>query len=179
MYKKKIIVDNISPNSIDRAIKELENEKKIINQKFNLFIEKLSKLGVDIAKVKLTTLDNYGTLSWLKDSIYSFYDATENKGVIKVGNNLGMFIEFGTGIKGATSPHPENIFGWVYDINSHGDKGWWYPTTENDPNPVKTTDEYGQVRAWTKGMPSRPFMYQTGIELRSRIDEVAQEVFSK
>lgn len=31
---------------------------------------------------------------------------------------------------------------------------------------------------WTKGMPSRPFMYQTGMDLRARIESVAREVFT-
>jgi len=37
------------------------------------------------------------------------------------------YIEFGTGIVGESSPHPDAMAnGWDYDVNNHGTKGWWY-----------------------------------------------------
>lgn len=37
------------------------------------------------------------------------------------------YLEFGTGIVGASKPHPEaSKNGWRYDINKHGDKGWTF-----------------------------------------------------
>ena len=76
-----------------------------------------------------------------------------------------FYVEFGTGIVGANSPHPDtSIANWKYDINQHGDMGWYY---------FKDGDWH-----WTKGMPSRPFMYQTSMDLRARIESVAREVFA-
>lgn len=72
-----------------------------------------------------------------------------------------MFVEYGTGIVGETSVAHPKPNGWIYDINEYGDKGWWYPTTESDPNPYKWRNEFGSLYAWTAGMPSRPFMYDT------------------
>lgn len=85
-------------------------------------------------------------------------DNIGGKGIrITVDSEYAMYIEFGTGIVGAENPHPHP---WIYDVNAHGEKGWFYPTTENDPNPYKHFFN-GVLYAWTKGQKSRPFMYQT------------------
>ena len=69
------------------------------------------------------------------------------------------------GNKGAASPHP--TLPWAYDTNGHGEDGWYYYDTEQ-----------GRVR-FTKGMPSRPFLYETAKELEQRAVEIAREVFSR
>jgi len=72
-----------------------------------------------------------------------------------------MFVEYGTGMVGSRAGHPDaSGSGWIYDVNSHGESGWWYPTTANDKNPTKKETDDGFI-AWTKGMRSRPFMYET------------------
>jgi len=77
---------------------------------------------------------------------------------ITVGHEYAMYIEYGTGMVGAESPHPKPNT-WVYDVNKHGIKGWFYPTTEEDPNPFKHYYQ-GQLYAWTQGQESKPFMYK-------------------
>ena len=78
---------------------------------------------------------------------------------ITVASEYAVYIEYGTGIVGASNPHPHP---WAYDINEHGDEGWWYPTTESDPNPKKRYNKQtGEIWAWTKGQASKPFMYMT------------------
>lgn len=80
---------------------------------------------------------------------------------ISIGSDYAIFVEYGTGIVGSQNPHPKlDTIGWIYDVNQHGEKGWYYPTIESDPNPYKIMIN-GQLYAWTKGMPSRPFMYET------------------
>ncbi|MGN1108684.1 MAG: hypothetical protein ACI4RK_04810 [Oscillospiraceae bacterium] len=64
-----------------------------------------------------------------------------------------------------------------YDINQHGELGWWYPTDSADPNPYKYTAKNGTTYAWTRGMPSRPFMYETAQMLRASVVPVARSVF--
>lgn len=77
-------------------------------------------------------------------------------------DGYAMFVEFGTGVVGEDNPHPNpSMSNWIYDINEHGESGWWYQSRENDPNPTKYITKSGQWLAWTKGMPSRPFMYLT------------------
>ena len=80
---------------------------------------------------------------------------------ITVGVEYAVYLEYGTGIVGSENQHPQfERAGWEYDVNNHGEKGWWYPTNENDPNPHKKTAN-GILYGHTKGHPSRPFMYET------------------
>jgi len=78
---------------------------------------------------------------------------------LSVGSKFALYVEYGTGIVGANNSHPSPK-GWVYDVNSHGEQGWMYPTNESDPNPTKKMHD-GQWYAWTKGQKSKPFMYNT------------------
>lgn len=74
-------------------------------------------------------------------------------------SNYAIFVEFGTGVVGEGSSHPKaSEYGWVYDVNGHGESGWWYPTDADDPNPTKKLGKEGWI-AFTRGQASRPFMY--------------------
>ena len=77
--------------------------------------------------------------------------------------HYAMFVEYGTGIRGSENPHPwSGDIDWKYDVNNHGESGWWYPTVESDENPTKVySDKIGGWVAWTAGSESRPFMYDT------------------
>ena len=89
-----------------------------------------------------------------------------------------MYVEFGTGIVGSNDPHPNTSFmdeSWEYDINHHGEKGWWYPTTSRDKNKNKKVGANGQLYAFTKGQRSRPFMYNTWLYSR----RIAVKIFNK
>lgn len=80
---------------------------------------------------------------------------------IVVNNEYFSFVEYGTGIVGLGLQHPKaSEIGWEYDTNQHGDSGWWYPSSEDDPNPTKKLTESGWW-AWTAGQASRPFMYKS------------------
>lgn len=88
------------------------------------------------------------------------------------GAGYVVYLEYGTGIVGATAgtAHPDTS-AWDgfegYDINGHGTKGWWYPTDESDPNPIKRIGDDGILRAWTAGQIPKPFMYNTFRYVRS------------
>jgi phage gpG-like protein len=101
----------------------------------------------------------------LGQSITSEYDEQRKLGVVKTDCPYAGFVEFGTGIVGKGSPHPEaGTHGWKYDINEHGEKGWVY---------------YDRKRGkffWTKGRPSVPFMYLTAQELKQMAPKIAAEV---
>ena len=90
--------------------------------------------------------------------------------------------EYGTGIIGSQIPHTAEALakaGWKYDVNGHGEKGWWYPTTENDPNPYKWTDESGTLRAWTKGLPAERAFYEALERARKMFPQIAEEELLK
>ena len=73
------------------------------------------------------------------------------------------FVCFGTGIVGKNNQHPNiAIAGWKYDVNDHGELGWWYIGRDGRAH-------------WTKGMPSRPYMYNTAQQLRQIVIPAAKE----
>lgn len=84
----------------------------------------------------------------LKNSITWEFKTSNQKGIIKVGSDYGIFVEYGTGIVGKNSPHP-NAQGWRYDVNNHGINGWWY-----------FDDKQNRFR-WTRGQSANAFIYKT------------------
>lgn len=94
---------------------------------------------------------------------------------VYIASELVNFFEYGTGIRGSENPHPKPPAGWIYDSNGHGNDGWWYPTTEGDPNPYKWRDASGQLRGWTRGKVSRPFIYETNLWARRSIGNVVRK----
>lgn len=99
-------------------------------------------------------------------SINGYYSPSAGVGIIRAGAWWAAYIEFGTGVVGSANPHPEPK-NWGYDLNQHGDNGWVY---YNDKD-----SKYH----WTKGMASRPFMYNTYRELERECGRIAREVFSR
>lgn len=163
---KKILKANLSISSIRQLQQDLERYKTEIERKCNLFAERLAQEGVSIAKMNIGMYDAIYTGELLASINY------EQGGVIQHGSKWivytncpwALFVEFGTGIVGEQNQHPvTSIIGWKYDVNDHGEKGWFYFRD-------------GEWH-WTKGMPSRPFFYETGMELRQNIVRIAREVF--
>lgn len=163
---KKISINIMSNKSIQNAVKEVENYAYSLTDKCNEFAKKLAQIGVQIAKMKVAQYDAVYTGELLSSINYE-QGAIIKKGatwIVYTGCPWAKFVEFGTGIVGKMKPHKnKGIVGWEYDVNEHGEAGWWYYRDGK--------------RHWTKGMPSRPFMYETSIELAEKIAEVAKEVF--
>lgn len=45
------------------------------------------------------------------------------------------YLEFGSGVVGATHQHPDaNTIGWKYDINNHGENGWFFKRSQENGN---------------------------------------------
>lgn len=156
---------NLSQKSIQSAIKQLEAYKKDLNRKCQLLVEALTAKGIDIAKFHVQNLGAFYT-GELEASIGGYYSPSLGVGIIYAGSWYACYVEFGTGLVGQQSPHPEaSQSGWVYDVNNHGEVGWIY-FNERD----------GKYH-WTTGMPSRPFMYLTAKELDAICETVAKAVF--
>ena len=161
---KKVIKFSLDEKSIDRAIQELNEYKKLFQFKCNLLVKTLTEYGVEIAKMEVKKLDAVYT-GELHNSIEGFFPSS-NVGIIRAGATYAVYVEFGTGVVGKGSPHPDPQ-GYQYDVNNHGDKGWVY-----------FDEDSGKFR-WTKGFKSRPFMYNTAKELERKCIEIAKEVFGK
>lgn len=155
----------LSVKEINRAIREVEKYKAELNAKVSMLIEALTDYGVEIAKVQVRQLGAWYT-GELESSISGYFSPSTGVGIIKAGAPYAVYVEFGTGVVGAGSPHPAPA-GWRYDVNAHGESGWWY-----------YNDRDGKMH-WTKGMQSRPFMYNTARELEQECVKIAKEVFSR
>ena len=162
---KTVIRFKLSLREIDRAIKEVEKFKQEFLEKCNRLIEALTDEGVEIAKVEVAALDAVYT-GELMNSIEGYYSPTYNVGIIKAGAYYAAYVEFGTGVVGKGSPHPDPQ-GWQYDVNDHGDSGWVY-----------YDDDSGGFK-WTRGFKSRPFMYNTARQLEKECKRISEGVFGK
>lgn len=155
----------LNPKDIGRVIKDIEKYKRELTEKVNLLIEELTDYGVQVAKAQVRELGAWYT-GELESSIEGYFSPSVGVGIIKAGAPYAVYVEFGTGIVGKSQPHPSPD-NWRYDINNHGDSGWWY-----------FNDNTGRMQ-WTKGMPSRPFMYNTARELENACERIAREVFGR
>ena len=172
---KKITINALPKSSIENAIKQLRAYQNDLTYKCQLLAEKLAEKGVEIARVQIADLDAIFT-SELLSSIHAEYKGSTKGGSVwsvVAGTDHAMFVEFGTGIVGKQSPYPGELpdgVSWEYASGktirqlADGRYGWFYK------------DDDGQW--WfTEGMPSRPFMYYTSIQLRDIVLKTAKEVF--
>ncbi len=155
----------VSLGNVSQAIKELEDYKKKVRENVKEMLQQLLDEGVEIAKAKIVELNAQETNELFESLQSSLLYKEGNKGIIFTDCSYACYVEFGTGVKGATKPHP--ILPWAYDVNGHGEDGWYYYDAKQD-----------RVR-FTKGMPSRPFMYETTRKLENRVVDIAKEVFSR
>ena len=172
---KKITINALSKSSIENAIKQLRAYQNDLTYKCQLLAEKLAENGVEIARVQIADLDAIFTSELLSSIRAEYKGSTKGGSVWSVvaGTDHAMFVEFGTGIVGKQSPYtgelPDGV-SWEYASGktirqlADGRYGWFYK------------DDDGQW--WfTEGMPSRPFMYYTSIQLRDIVLKTAKEVF--
>lgn len=156
---------NLSPKSVQSAIKKIERYKETLNRRCLRLVEKLTDRGVKIAKFNVQNLGAFYT-GQLEASIDGYFSPSLGVGIIYAGSYYAVYVEFGTGVRGQEAPHPEaGQVGWIYDSNNHGENGWVY-----------FNEQDGQYH-WTDGMPSRPFMYDTAKELERVCGIVAKQVF--
>ena len=162
-----------SAKEIEKARQQLIEYQDDLNEKLDLFVQKLCEKGVEIAKEKVSVHDAIDTGELLNSIDLREGDIIKNgsQWFIYTDCDYAKFIEFGTGVIGENSPYPTSTpIEWNYASGKtifttiDGRTGWYYPTKD------------GQAR-FTEGQPSRPFMYETALELREQILEVAKEVF--
>lgn len=169
-----IKVDLNKSGSIEKAIKDLQQYKKKIETNTRLLVERLTNEGAEIVRIKIVDMGAYYS-GELLSGVDGYYSPSLNAGFVKVTSDHVAFVEFGTGVKGQNSPHKNGEYlskaAWSYATGAKifttqdGRVGWIYPTDD------------GGFR-FTEGMESRPFMYETALELQSKFPQIAKEVFS-
>ena len=172
---KNIKVNILDPKSVEKAIKQLNDYKKEVETKTTELAQRLTTLGADIVRMKIVGMGAYYS-GELLSGVSGYFSPTLNAGFIRVTSDHVAFVEFGTGIVGQSNPHKNgeylSLASWGYATGSKifttkdGRVGWVYPTDD------------GGFR-FTEGMPSRPFMYETALELERQYEQIAREVFAK
>ncbi len=172
--RTEIKIDLNKKGSLENGIKELEAYKKRIQEKTSLLVERLTHYGADIVRIKIVNMGAYYSGELLQ-GVSGYYSPTLNAGLIRVTSDHVAFVEFGTGVKGQNSPHKNGEYlskaAWSYASGAKifttkdGRVGWIYPTDD------------GGFR-FTEGMESRPFMYETALELHRDLQKITEEVFS-
>lgn len=172
----------LDPDSIDEAIRKVEEVEELLKSAMVHLIGRLAEKGVEIARAELIFFGEpaYDTGA-LSESVR--YDYTEDgNAVISAGQGLytkygsyAMFVEYGTGIIGAESPNPTaGEHGYAYDVKGHGKHGWYYPA------PWGTYEaEDGTLLAWTQGMPPRPFMGNTFVDLQQEAEAAGGKIIAE
>lgn len=163
---------SLNTDSVKKAIKEIEKYKKQIEINSKEVVKLLCDFGFDICNAKIVEMNIYDEGN-LANSVSTYYNEAQNRGFIKVSCDYAVFVEFGTGTKGAKSSYAGQAMseigyryqgGTKYITLADGRIGWYYPTKD------------GSYR-FTEGMPSRPFMYETGLEMRNVLDSIVKAVF--
>lgn len=182
----------LSKSSIRSAINELNEYKHTISKNTEKLKNTLAENCVEYAKSNVSSMDRYGTLGKIQEGIK--VENSNGKSIVRATDSHSVWVEFGTGTRGANSPHEiSGEIGWEYAVGSHigywnvdGKTmfGWWYPTTPDDPNIYtrqviddETNEPNGDYVAFTEGTEARPFMYNAANQIRSEITETAKKVF--
>lgn len=172
---KKVFKSDLSAKGLEKLRNELlEYKRDYLQERVKMLVERLAESGVNIAKANITKLDAIFT-GELMNSIKSVEGGSTKENVIfyiVADSEHAAFIEFGTGQMGEEAPYPyprPKGIEWNYNSGktifeiSPGNYGWFYPRDGK----------------WyfTQGMPSRPFLYETSLELQQLIVKTAKEVF--
>lgn len=152
----------LNDESISQAISSLKEYQSSMKTKQAKLME---EIGVRGSGVMFDEIAKY-RMPCSKANLIKWIDYTSTGTSTRILNRCGyaMFVEFGTGIKGARLPHPHDTVGYRYDVNNHGEEGWNY------------FDEDGWH--WTMGMQARPFAHETYEALRPEIVNIATKVFN-
>lgn len=173
---KRVFKTDLSRSGIAYLRKQLVDYKNnVLQQKVDLLAKRLAEKGVAIAQTNIATYDAIFTGELISSIEARYGGSTKGSAVFYVvaDSRHAVFVEFGTGQLGLEGsypyPFPEGVE-WNYNTGKtifeieNGQYGWFYPAEDGK---------------WyfTQGMPSRPFMYETAVELMTEIAETAKEVF--
>jgi hypothetical protein len=172
--KTEVLINLNEKGSIGKALRKIRAYKRRVENNTRLLIQRLTDYGVEIVQIKIVSMGAFYS-GELLSGVSGYYSPTLNAGFVKVASDHVAFVEFGTGVVGQNSPHKNGEYlskaAWNYApgikifTTKDGKVGWIYPTDD------------GGFR-FTEGMKSRPFMYETALELESKFMQFAKEVFS-
>jgi hypothetical protein len=153
---------------------KIKEYRDSIKAKVGDLVDTLTTEGANIARIKIVSMGAVYS-GELLSGVSGYYSPLLKAGFIRVSSEHVAFVEFGTGIVGEGAQHPNGEYlakaNWKYNSGEHifttsdGRVGWIYPTDD------------GGFR-FTEGMASRPFMYETAVELETKLKDIVREVFA-
>jgi hypothetical protein len=168
-----------SINDLSEFVIELERIENNFNAKKKLFMERLAKIGIDVAKIEFANAKYDGindvvvggSPQWVSDNTLA---------VTAIGDSVA-FIEFGAGV--FHSEHPKGAeLGMIHGTYGKGrgkNKKWGYYDNGGSLSAggqVKTTKR-GTVVITSGNEPTRA-MYDAAKTMRENAEQIAREIFA-
>lgn len=174
---------SLSENSIQKAIRQLQQYKSWLVQKTEQFVRELAEIGIPVIDENMAkasyTYDEKGIRSGSDTSHYTHVELSSSvqasvaRATLVVEGKELLFIEFGAGVcyngEADTSPHPKGQE-FSFLIGSYGEghgaqKMWGY-----------YADSGELIR--TRGVEAQMPVYKAEKEIKQKYIEVARKVFS-
>lgn len=159
----------LTQEGINNLIKELELYKTDrLKSATQDLVRRLGELGASFVQQHIRScgaIDTYELFNKIKVEEKDFGNVLAV--YIIADSDHAVFVEFGTGQKGAGAPYPYPLpEGVSWEYNQRGTDGWLYPADD------------GTWR-YTEGQPARPFMYPASKDITKIVPKIAREVFKK
>lgn len=163
---KRITIE-LSEESIEKAIAEIEAYKAELTHKVNIFLSRLIESGYEVANATIMAVPEEE-----KGSTHVTVVPTSDNGFsLVMDGDKFLFVEFGAGI---AFSQPQNPMAGEFDMglgtypgqtHAYQEEGWWYTDQE--------TNESKHSRGNAPYMP----MYKADVEILRKINTIAREVF--
>lgn len=172
MTLAKKISFGLSTKEIQRAIKELKSYQQSLDEKNDLFVSELSKLGLETARMVISshTHGTGATQGSLRIETTSTGEIASMQ--IVVESEAILFLEFGAGFRynsGAGNPYAGQMGmgAGTYPGQTHADdpNGWWYQ------------DETGEWKH-SFGIKADMPMYKAYVAMFEQINAIAKRIFA-
>ena len=170
MFKFDIFKDN--PKKLEKYIRQQQAKLKEYEQRM---ASKSSEHLNELVLKNVDNMQNVSTGSPLSEVIISMNEIKSNNVIERIGvthykiknhSEEATYAEFGTGVIGEGTPYPNNDFGWEYDVNEHGEKGWRYIGVDGS-------------LVHTLGYPAFATYYISFNELKDDLDDIAKREFKE
>lgn len=168
----------LTPESIDNALAELEKFKKWIEDGTKRLLQLMGERGVEYANIEYGEALYTGT----NDVTVSYEMEGDTRVSVKADGHDVLFIEFGTGIRNPES-HPDPIAS-NYPHGEYGHKlgsrpgGWRYPEEYGAGNAgLAWPDERHPGYLHTLGNPANASLYNAETKLKDEFLSIAKEAF--
>ena len=161
---------SIQIRNLDKVMKQIQDYKKGLSGKAEIFLEKLATLGAFRARMDFTSAMYAGK----NDVEVSVEKIADGYRVVAAGEAV-MFIEFGAGV--INPEHPQSAeMGFSHGTYGSGkganEKGWVYVGEQGNAGQPLREGVYH-----TYGNPPAKAMYNAAKDMKSAIYKVVKEVF--